>query len=121
MAYRVDISRPAIEDAEAAYEWMRENTPDKAADWFAGLMDAIFSLENMPERCPFSPENREFVIEIRQLLYGKRRNAYRILFGIFYDNEADENVVRIYRIRHGAQRYLRDLELLGEQEEECDE
>ncbi len=44
MAYRVDISRPAIEDAEAAYLWMRETSPEKAAEWFAGLMDAIFSL-----------------------------------------------------------------------------
>ncbi|MDQ3685075.1 MAG: hypothetical protein M3430_05665 [Acidobacteriota bacterium] len=68
----------------------------------------------MPERCPVAPESREFVIEVRQLLYGKRRNAYRVLFSVAYDNEADENVVRIYRIRHGAQRRLKDLELLGE-------
>lgn len=118
MAYRVDISRPALEDAEAAYLWMREHSSEKAADWFDGLMDAVLSLEQMPDRCPLAPESREFVIEVRQLLYGKRRNAYRILFGIAYDQEADEQVVRVYRIRHGAQRRLKDLELLGEVAEE---
>ncbi len=118
MAYRVDISRPAIEDAETAYLWMREHSPEKAANWFAGLMDAIFSLEKMPDRCPIAPESREFAIEVRQLLYGKRRNVYRVLFSVTYDNEADENVIRIYRIRHAAQRRLKDLELLGENAEE---
>ncbi len=118
MAYRVDISRPAVEDAEAAYLWMRETSPEKAAEWFAGLMGAIFSLESMPERCPLAPESREFVIEVRQLLYGKRLNSYRVLFSVSYDNEADENVVRIYRIRHGAQRRLKNLELLGDNAEE---
>ncbi|MEM8642883.1 MAG: hypothetical protein AAGG51_29310 [Cyanobacteria bacterium P01_G01_bin.54] len=36
----------------------------------------------MPKRCPFAPENTKFSQEIRQFIYGKGRNAYRILFTV---------------------------------------
>ena len=119
MTYRVDISAPALADIEAAYLWARQHSLEKAGDWYKGMLDAVFSLEKMPARCPLAPESREFIIEVRQLLYGKRhqRNQYRILFGLSYDAEKDEQVVTIYRVRHTAQRRLQGLELLGEVEE----
>lgn len=117
MAYRVDISPPALADAESAYLWIKERAPEKAGEWYEGLLEAVFSLENLPTRCALAPESQEFSIEIRQLLYGKRGSVYRILFGVSYDPETQENVVRIYRIRHSAQRNLKDLELFGEEEE----
>lgn len=117
MTYRVDISKPAMADAENALLWIRAESPDKAAAWFRGLLEAVFSLEQFPERCPVAPESRAFLVEVRQLLYGTRRQQYRILFGISIDPDTSENVVLIYRIRHGAQRHLEGLEILGESEE----
>lgn len=118
MAYRVDISLPALSDAENAYLRIKEESPEKAVDWYKGLLEAIYSLENFPNRCPIAPEAGAFVIEIRQLLYGKRKRQYRILFGISIDEQTGENLVLIYRIRHSAQKYLEGLEILGEGEDE---
>lgn len=114
MAYRVDISQPATADAENAFLWVRAQSEEKAAVWLQGLLKAVNSLEKFPERCPLAPESHAFLVEVRQLLYGKGRRQYRVLFGISIDPNTNENVVLIYRIRHGAQRYLNSLEILGE-------
>jgi hypothetical protein len=60
-------------------------------------MDAIDSLKTFPARCPLAPENEFFSQEIRQLLYGKGRGRYRVLFTI------SGNTVSVLHIRHSAQ------------------
>ncbi|MEG3899622.1 MULTISPECIES: hypothetical protein [unclassified Microcoleus] len=52
----------------------------------------------MPKRCPIARENQYFSKEIRQLLYGKGRNSYRIIFTIA--ESEDVSAVRILHIRH---------------------
>lgn len=118
MTYRVEMSRPALKDAENAYLWIKGESAERANEWFRGLVEAVNSLKNFPNRCPIAPENRSFVIEIRQLLYGKNKNRFRIIFGISVDEKTGENVVLIYRIRHGSQKYLSDLEIIGENDDE---
>ncbi len=102
MAYRVDISLPALADAEEAYLWLKERSPERAGHWYEGLLETIFSLENLPTRCPLAPESKDLGKEVRQLLYGKRGRVYRILFGITRDDQAGEDVVRIFRVWHSA-------------------
>jgi hypothetical protein len=58
----------------------------------------------MPKRCPLARENQYLSKEIRQLLYGKGRNSYRILFTIVETEEM--SVVRILHIRHAAQQTI---------------
>lgn len=119
MAFRVDIAPSALQDAEDAYLWIKAHAPSTAGDWYEGLLEAIFSLENFPLRCPLAPESQDIGKEIRQLLYGKRRRSYRILFGLSRDETTGDEVVRIYRIRHHAQRRATagDIEAGAEQEE----
>lgn len=64
------------------------------------MLDAIESLSEMPKRCPLAKENEYFSQEIRQLLYGQGRNAYRILFTIIEEQHLP--IVRIIHIRHSA-------------------
>lgn len=118
MEYRVDISRPALADSEKFYLYLKSESEEIANVWFKGLVEAVKSLKMMPNRCPIAPEARSFVIEIRQLLYGKGNKQHRILFGISVDENTGENVVLIYRIRHSSQGYLEDLEILGGKNEE---
>jgi hypothetical protein len=54
----------------------------------------------MPSRCSLAFENNFFSEEIRQLIYGKGRSAYRILFTI-----ADDTVQVLF-VRHAAQKPL---------------
>jgi plasmid stabilization system protein ParE len=100
MTYRVIIQPNAEAELDAAFEYRRARAPQAATRWFAGFVDAINSLAEFPERCPFAPENGHFPEEIRQLLYGTRREAFRILFTIQGD------AMHVLHIRHGAQRYL---------------
>ena len=57
----------------------------------------------MPSRCSLAFENSFFDEEIRQLVYGKGRNAYRILFAI-----GDDRGVAILFVRHAAQKPMID-------------
>jgi plasmid stabilization system protein ParE len=100
MKYPVDVTDLADGEAEKAYLWMLERSPEGAARWWNGLEAAILSLEEMPARCPLAPENDDFEEEIRELLYGKRQHRYRVLFTI------REQTVVVLHIRHGAMEYL---------------
>jgi plasmid stabilization system protein ParE len=102
MEYRVDISIPALQDAESAFLWIRGFNIETAKAWYEGLLKEIFTLEQFPYRCPVAPESRLIGREIRHLIYGKRTQQYRIFFEI---NEA-EKVVRIYRIWHSAKQWI---------------
>ena len=117
MAYRIDISSPALVDAEKIFLGIRENSPEKAKDWYEGLLETIYSLENFPKRCVVAIESKEFEIEIRQLLYGKKKQIFRILFTVTKDFENDEDVVLIYRIQHTSRRYLGISEIFGDDED----
>ena len=101
MKYRVIIQPPAAADIDDAYRWIAEHAVGSAVKWFNGLEAAIQTLENLPHRCPLAEESRAFDAEIRQLVYGKRVGAYRILFTIVQD------AIHILHVRHGRRRRLR--------------
>jgi plasmid stabilization system protein ParE len=106
MKYQIEISSVAEAEADDAFLRLSQVTsPQKASQWYAGLLAAIESLSTMPKRCPVAQENKNFSNEIRQLLYGKGRNSYRILFTII-EEEITSSTVRILHIRHAAQQTL---------------
>ena len=52
MAYHVEVTEPALHDLRAIYEFVSADKTQHTEDWFIGLREAVFSLENLPERCP---------------------------------------------------------------------
>lgn len=96
MAYRVKLTPRAQRDLEELYRWVILRAPHQGAVWYNGLMDAIKSLADRPQRCPISPEGLELREQVRQLLYGRR--PYRILFWI------KGREVQILHIRRGARK-----------------
>jgi len=102
MKYRVEISSVAEAEADRTFLRLSQFTsPAQASQWYSGLLIAIESLSVMPKRCPLARENEHFSQEIRQLLYGRGRNLYRILFTILETEEI--SIVRILHIRHSSQ------------------
>ena len=69
----------------------------RAEKWLTGLFKAIFSLDELPSRCPIIDEANELGFPARHLLYGKGRGVYRIIFHI----REDEQHVRVLRVWHG--------------------
>jgi plasmid stabilization system protein ParE len=98
MAYRVSLASPAETDAYLAYERIREAAPMHAEKWLTRLFRAISSLDRFPARCPVIPEAKTLGYPARQLLYGKGRGVYRIIFHI----REDERHVRVLRIWHAS-------------------
>jgi plasmid stabilization system protein ParE len=83
MKYRVEISSTAEAEADSAFLRLSQiASPVKASQWYSGLLQAIESLSQMPKRCPLAREDEYFSQEIHQLLYGRGRNLYRILFTV---------------------------------------
>jgi plasmid stabilization system protein ParE len=107
--YRLIVQPSALRDLEDAYLWIKERSPEAAARWFNGFVEALTSLETSPQRCGFAPENDAVEPEIRQFLYGRRGGIYRALFTIA------GNEVRILHIRHAARRTMEIDELVDDE------
>lgn len=97
MEFQVRLTRYSEQQIEAIYLWLKERNPEYADQWFRGLMNLIATLQDKPRRCPLIKENHSTSEEIRQILYGKSRNKYRVIFAI------RENTVHIIYVRHSAQ------------------
>ncbi len=82
MRFQIVITPSAKADIFEINTWLLENYPNLAEKWLWGISQAITSLSKFPERCPVSPESDAFDVIVRQLLYGKKPNVYRILFSI---------------------------------------
>jgi plasmid stabilization system protein ParE len=110
MAFPVRVTQTARSEIDTAYSWLRQRNPVYADKWFRELMNTIATLQEKPLRCALAPENDSFTEEIHQLIYGKSRNKYRILFSI------REDTVFVLHIRHSSQ-----APLLGEEVDEEEE
>lgn len=97
MIFQVEITLIAEAQIDIAYRWYREHNPSFADHWFRELMNMIATLQEKPRRCPLAIENKIFSEEVRQLLHGKSKNIYRVLFTI-----RDTTVYVLY-VRHTAQ------------------
>ena len=105
MTYRIEISSVAEAEADQAFLQLSQRTSQESAkQWYGGLLNAIDSLSKMPKRCTLARENQYFSQEIRQLLYGRGRNTYRILFTILEINNS--STVRILHVRHASQKTI---------------
>ena len=101
MTYRIAIEATAEREIRAVVRWKTHNaSPTIAARWYNGLLKKIGTLRTHPTRCPIAAEDEKFPIEIRELLYGRRRNVFRIIFTI-----RDETVSILF-VHHGAQQEL---------------
>lgn len=108
MTFQVELTPVAEAQIEKAYCWYREMNPEFADRWFRDLMNAIATLQEKPQRCTLAVEHEIFPEEVRQLLYGKSKNIYRVLFAI------REATVYVLYVRHSAQALLTQDDLESE-------
>lgn len=113
MDYRVELSPTAIADLDNLYQWIAEQSVERAASWLEGCYQAIVSLERFPERCSLAIESEAIGMEIRQLVY---QRTTRILFTIVGSTGEQGGVVQVHRVRRSAQRRLQQRNELEEDE-----
>ena len=102
MAYLVSLTARAERDLIALYEHIHAEESAAAFRWYQGLRRAILSLEELPNRCSVTPENKR----ARHLLYGRKPHIYRVIFRVLEGKKR----VDVLHIRHGARRRLRPAE-----------
>lgn len=101
MAFRVKQTAEADRDLDQILDWLlAEEAGETGLRCFQKLHEAMSSLSEFSQRCPFAPENASVTFELRQLLFGKKPHVYRILFPI------EDDVVYVLHIRHGRRRRL---------------
>ena len=108
MAYQVNISDAALLDAEEYVEFLRQEkgAAQAAERWFRGLVSAIYSLEEMPLRCPTIPGADAFPFQLRHLIYHSHRIVFRL--------DQPRKTVTVLRVYHGSRRRLRGQDVTWE-------
>ena len=97
MAFQVDIADPALADAEDYVPFIRDvrRETEAASRWFRGLVQAIYSLEELPDCCAVIPEQEDFSLPIE------------LSFAV----ERDKNRVVIYRVYYSSREMLTPQDL----------
>lgn len=96
MGFRVETTSRANQDLDDIVSWLlAHEAGETGLRWFQRMREAIASLFEHPHRCPLAPETGDSPVEVRQLLYGRHRQASRILFTV------EGDAVIVLHIRHG--------------------
>jgi plasmid stabilization system protein ParE len=106
---RVVVTQRAAAQLNATADWIAERAPLTAERWFAEFADRLQSLAISPERCARARESRQMPFELREFLFGRRRQ-WRVLFTV------REDFVLVMAIRHAAQDDVTLEDLLGTSE-----
>jgi plasmid stabilization system protein ParE len=104
--YDIIISELAEADVEAVFQRLLLRSPNMAVQFRNGIESAFASLAQMPRRCAIAPDNKQLEHPMRQLIYRQGATAYRILFSVFDAVDDASGLVRVLRVRHGAQQHL---------------
>lgn len=98
MSFRIRLSRKAALDIARNSYWLVENRSDTAAlSWRDELEASLHKLETSATLCPEAPEAEWIGLDIREQLFGRRRNLYRILFRLRGET------AEVLRVRHTRQ------------------
>ncbi len=90
--YRVKVSPESERDIEEIWEYIARDNIRNATQFIHRIEKKVYSLELLPERCPFIPENEFLEHQYRHLIF----ENYRIVFRIMVD------VVWIARVVHSS-------------------
>jgi plasmid stabilization system protein ParE len=104
MAYLVNLTARAERDLALLYAQINARDSAAALKWYRGFKEAILSLEELPSRCPVTPESGKF----RHLLYGNKPNIYRVIFRLLERKKQ----VEVLHVRHGARRRFTGVDVL---------
>jgi plasmid stabilization system protein ParE len=96
MAFQAILRPRARSDIADAVAWLASTNLAAAARVRNALLDVVADLETDPLRHPMADEAAELGIDLRMVLYGRRRNTYRILFTV------EGQTVNVLRVRHTA-------------------
>ncbi|MFC1824211.1 type II toxin-antitoxin system RelE/ParE family toxin [Thermodesulfobacteriota bacterium] len=90
--YKVNITVNAQRDIEQIFSYISADSINNAKKFILELEQKIYSLDTLPERFAYIPENVYFGTDYRHINHKKYRVVYKI----------DRNSVYILRVFHGS-------------------
>ncbi len=96
MSYRVVLTERFARHLKEMGDYIAADNPQRALSWLEEVEAKVLKLDHFPESHPYARENDSHVIELRQLVFGKGRHKYRVVFTV-----RDSDVVAL-DIRHGS-------------------
>ncbi|TLD72610.1 type II toxin-antitoxin system RelE/ParE family toxin [Phragmitibacter flavus] len=98
----VGISPEAEQDIREACRWIARDNPKAALQLLHSISLVIEKIPDFPGRHSLSPETKlGFTDEtVYQVLHGKSRTKYRVLF------TSEKNRITIIRVLHGARKFF---------------
>lgn len=103
MAYLVRITSRAERDLSHTYGKIHAEHAGAALEWYLGLKEAIFSLQDRPGRRPITRTRGP----LRHLLYGHKPHIYLVFFRVFPKLKQ----VEVLHVRHGARRKFKPSDI----------
>lgn len=103
MAYLVRITSRAERDLSHIYGKIHAEHAGAALEWYLGLKEAIFSLQDRPGRRPITRTRGP----LRHLLYGHKPHIYLVFFRVFPKLKQ----VEVLHVRHGARRKFKPSDI----------
>ena len=96
--FRVEVTKPAEDDADEVYNWLRERSPNGATRWWRVFLTTLQELKQNPPAYGRAPESDAFDEPLRLTLFKTRRGrTYRALFVV------RDDVVYVLRVRGAGQ------------------
>jgi len=92
MTFRIELGPEAKRDLWGYYQFASQHSVPDAICWLERFEAAIVTLSERPERCSLSRESRRMKVDLRDFLFGRRPNVYRVVFVI------EGDLVRVLRI-----------------------
>lgn len=107
MTFNVVVTEQAAREIEtAAAWWATERSVEQAECWYAGIRQAIKTLDKHPDRCPKAAEDGAFPYALRELHCGLgSRPTHRAIFTTV------KQTVVVLTVRHVARDQIRPGEL----------
>ena len=106
MAYRIEFRPRAEQDLETLFRQFVQQSIIRGPRWVSGLEDTIYSLGEMPERCPVVRQFSRPLVAVRRILYGRHPHVYKVYFTV------ESKTVWILHIRAGARKEPARREIL---------
>ena len=96
MEYKVVLTERFARHLQQMGDYIAADNPQRAVSWIEEVEVKVMKLNCFPESHPYARENSHHHIELRQLVFGRGRHKYRVIFTV----RADDVVV--LDIRHAS-------------------
>ncbi len=96
MDYKVVFTERFARHLQEMGDYIAADNPRRAVSWLEEVEAKVIKLGCFPESHPYARENDGHDIELRQLVFGKGRYKYRVIFTVREDD------VVILDIRHAS-------------------